>query len=140
MDTTFENLLNVLNSKNIRLSHQRLKILEYIISKRSHPTADEIYTELHKDIPTLSKTTVYNTLSVLSEAGIVKAIKIENNENKYDIAGNDHGHFKCESCGNIYDFKLDINSLNSNDLGNFRINSKDVYFTGVCPECIKQEE
>ena len=65
---------------------------------------EQIYTVLHKEIPTLSKTTVYNTLNTLIDAGLVKLITIDENETRYDIDTTTHGHFKCESCG-IYDFK-----------------------------------
>lgn len=99
-------------------------------------TVDRIFTDLQKDIPTLSKTTVYNTLWILVEAGLVRVITIEDNETRYDIEVENHGHFKCESCGTIYDFRIDINSLNPGDLNNFKISDKNVYFKGICPRCL----
>ncbi|MGI5927325.1 MAG: Fur family transcriptional regulator, partial [Thermacetogeniaceae bacterium] len=74
MDLTFEYLKKKLKTKNISLSYQRLKVLEYLTQNRCHPTVEQIFTELQKDIPTLSKTTVYNTLRILAEAGLVKVI------------------------------------------------------------------
>jgi len=136
MELKFEDLLNELKVKKIRLSHQRLKVLEYLILNQCHPTVDHIYNGLHKEVPTLSKTTVYNTLNSLTEAGLVRVINIEDNEIRYDINTNNHGHFKCESCKNIYDFNIDIDSFNSDDLKNFSINDKNVYFKGMCPQCI----
>ncbi|MDR7870891.1 MAG: Fur family transcriptional regulator [Tissierellaceae bacterium] len=138
MKVNFDDLTKELKNKNIRLSHQRLKVLEFITNNRIHPTVDQIYSELHKDIPTLSKTTVYNSLNALIDVGLVKVITIEDNETRYDIVTDDHGHFKCESCGKIYDFEINLDSLGSKDLSNFKINNKDVYFKGICPECIKQ--
>ncbi len=138
MKTTFDDLSKELKSKNIRLSHQRLKVLEYVANHKCHPTVEQIYTGLHKEIPTLSKTTVYNTLSTLIEAGLVKLITIEDNETRYDIVTENHGHFKCESCGTIYDFKIDIDLFNPKDLNGFRINNKDVYFKGICQKCINK--
>ncbi|MDD4422900.1 MAG: transcriptional repressor [Eubacteriales bacterium] len=125
------------------MSHQRLRILEYLTQNRCHPNAEQIFTALHKDIPTLSKTTIYNTLRVLVEAGLVRIITIEDNEVRYDINTDDHGHFKCESCGKIYDFNIDMSSLVSEDLVDFKINDKNVYFKGICPGCkinIKQKQ
>jgi Fe2+ or Zn2+ uptake regulation protein len=136
MKPVFEELKKKLNLKKINLSHQRLKVLEYLTQNRCHPTVDHIFTELHKDIPTLSKTTVYNTLRALAEAGMVRVITIEDNETRYDIDVENHGHFKCESCGTIYDFSIDIEALVSKDLSNFKINDKNVYFKGVCPRCL----
>ncbi|MBR0597349.1 Fur family transcriptional regulator [Sinanaerobacter chloroacetimidivorans] len=134
MKPTFENLADILKEKNIRLSHQRLKVLEYLIHNRCHPTVHQIYTDLHKDIPTLSKTTIYSTLNALAEADLVRVITIEDNETRYDIATDDHGHFKCESCGNIYDFDIEAESI-TGDLKNFKIKDKSVYFKGICPKC-----
>lgn len=138
MKLSFEDLTKELKNRNIRLSHHRLKVLEFLNDNRIHPTVDQIYIQLHKDIPTLSKTTVYNTLNALIDAGLVKVITIEDNETRYDIITDNHGHFKCESCGNIYDFEINLENFDSKDLNNFKINNKDVYFKGICPDCIKQ--
>lgn len=135
MQIKFENLLNELKNKKIRLSHQRLKVLEYLTKNYNHPTADQIYNGLHDEIPTLSKTTVYNTLSSLTHAGLVRVINIEDNETRYDINTHNHGHFKCESCKNIYDFNIDIDSIETSQLNGFEINDKNVYFKGTCRAC-----
>ncbi|MGI6778337.1 MAG: Fur family transcriptional regulator [Acetivibrionales bacterium] len=108
----FEDLKKELNTKSIRLSYQRLKVLEYLTKHQYHPTVDMIFTDLQKDIPTLSKTTIYNTLRILVEAGLVRVITIKDNETRYDITVKNHGHFMCESCGTIYDFNVDIDLLN----------------------------
>jgi Fur family peroxide stress response transcriptional regulator len=135
MKPIFEDIKQELKKKNINLSHQRLKVLEYLTQNRSHPTVDQIFTDLQKEMPTLSKTTVYNTLRMLVEEGFVRVLTIEDNETRYDIQVDGHGHFKCESCGEIYDFSLDMDSLKSGDLESFNIKDKDVYFKGICPKC-----
>jgi Fe2+ or Zn2+ uptake regulation protein len=135
MKRSYDELTNELKMKNIRLSHQRLKVLEYLTIHLDHPTVDQIYTDLQREIPTLSKTTVYSTLSTLADAGIVRVINIEGNETRYDIRVEDHGHFKCESCGTIYDFTADINSLRTGGLNHFDIKDKNLYFKGRCPTC-----
>lgn len=136
MKRSYDELTNELKMKNIRLSHQRLKVLEYLTIHLDHPTVDQIYNGLHKEIPTLSKTTVYSTLRALADAGIVRVVNIEDNETRYDIQVEDHGHFKCESCGTIYDFTADINSLTTGDLNHFDIKDKNLYFKGCCPTCL----
>jgi len=136
MKQSYDDLTNELKTKNIRLSHQRLKVLEYLTSHLVHPTVDQIYTHLHKEIPSLSKTTVYSTLNTLADAGMIRLINIEDNEIRYDITVENHGHFKCESCGTIYDFNTDMDSLQTGDLKNFSIKDKNVYFKGTCPKCL----
>ncbi|NYB74888.1 transcriptional repressor [Sedimentibacter hydroxybenzoicus DSM 7310] len=136
MKVNFESLIDELKNKKIRLSHQRLKVLEYLTTNYNHPTADQIYNGLHDEVPTLSKTTVYNTLSSLLDAGLIRAINIEDNEVRYDINTHDHGHFKCESCKNIYDFNIDIDLFEADQLSGFEINDKNVFFKGTCRSCI----
>ena len=138
MNITFEHLKQELKEKNINLSYQRLKVLEYLYNNRCHPTVDQIYTSLHGELPTLSKTTVYNTLRVLAESGLVRVITIDDNETRYDIDIEDHGHFRCDSCGEIYDFAVDIGSINWGELEGFKINAKNIYFNGVCPDCLSE--
>lgn len=136
MDPSFEEFKIELKKRNISLSFQRLKVLEYLVQNRCHPTVDQIFTDLQKNISTLSKTTVYNTLRILVEAGLVRVITIEDNETRFDIVVENHGHFKCEACGMIYNFCIDVESLTSKDLRNFMINDRNVYFKGICPRCL----
>ncbi|MDD2447887.1 MAG: transcriptional repressor [Tissierellia bacterium] len=133
---SFEDLQKELKNRNINLSYQRLKILQYLTNSQIHPTVDQIFTDLHKDIPTLSKTTVYNTLKLLVQSDLAKVLTIEDNETRYDINIENHGHFKCESCGEIYDFTIDLDSIANKELKNFKINDKKVYFKGICPRCL----
>lgn len=132
----FEELKKEIYQKGIKLSHQRLKVLEYLYQNQCHPTVDQIYIDLQKDIPTLSKTTVYNTLRTLAGVGLVRIITIEDNEVRYDIIIENHGHFKCESCGTIYNFSINIDLFVSEDLKSFKIEDKNVYFKGICPRCL----
>ena len=136
MNQKIENLAKTLNEKDIKPSYQRIKILEYLITKRSHPTVDKIFNDLLKEIPTLSKATVYNTLDLFKEANLARIVTIENNETRYDAKVASHGHFKCESCGSIYDFEVNIDNLSTDSLEHFKINEKNVYFRGICPKCL----
>ena len=131
-----EELTKTLQEKGLSLSHQRLKVLEYLSSHNNHPTVEEIYQSLQKEIPTLSKATVYNTLKTLVEIGVVKELQIENNEARYDIITDFHGHFKCQQCGKIYNFDIDINDKAFSGLNHFMIKQQDVYFKGICPDCL----
>ncbi len=136
MKPSFEELKEKLKQRNIHLSYQRLKVLEYLVQNQCHPTVEQIFSDLQKSISTLSKTTVYNILKILVEAGVVRVITIENYETRYDIEVEDHGHFKCASCGTIYDFNINFDLLKSADLKNFKISDKNVYFKGICPRCL----
>jgi len=140
LNQKIDNLVKTLVEKNIKPSYQRIKILEYLITKRNHPTVDKIFNDLIKEIPTLSKATVYNTLDLFKKANLAIVVTIENNKTRYDAKVASHGHFKCENCGNIYDFDVNIDNLPVDSLEHFKINEKNVYFKGVCPKCLSNNQ
>jgi Fe2+ or Zn2+ uptake regulation protein len=135
MNYSIKDISKMLSEKDIRPSHQRIKILEYLLENKQHPTVDMIYNELHEEIPTLSKTTVYNTLSLFNEAKLVRILSIDDNEARYDIDIENHGHFICKKCGDIHDFEINLDSLVKDNLDEFEINEKHIYFNGICPKC-----
>jgi len=126
-------------NNHIKPSYSRVKILEYIIDKRNHPTVEEIYSELLKELPTLSKTTVYNTLNTLLKANLIRLITIEEHEARYDADITEHGHFKCLQCGCVYDFGISLENNNIAGLDGFLIEDKNVYFKGVCQSCLENK-
>jgi Fur family transcriptional regulator, peroxide stress response regulator len=133
---TFDDLKQILDQKGIKLSFQRLKVLEYLTIHHSHPTADRIFSDLQVELPTLSKTTVYNTLRILVDAKLVRIVNIEEAEARYDLVAKSHGHFKCETCGRIDNFSIDIETVPFGDLEDYQIDLKDVYFKGICSRCL----
>ncbi|MBN2899663.1 MAG: transcriptional repressor [Clostridia bacterium] len=134
------NVGEFLKSNDIKPSYQRMRIFEYLLGSKDHPTVDMIYKELIGEIPTLSKTTVYNTLNLFVEHGIVSRITIEENETRYDADTAVHGHFKCEKCEKVLDFVTDLSVLNIQDIKEFQINQQHLYFRGICSDCLKKGE
>jgi len=130
---SLDEISQFLSQKGIRPSFHRLKIFEYLINERTHPTADEIYEVLKKEIPAISKATVYNTLRLFLEKQIVQLINLEKNEARYDSTLSWHGHFKCLSCGQIYD--VGIEKLELSGLGNYQVLEKHLDLKGLCPSC-----
>ncbi len=126
-----------LKSHDIKPSYPRLRIFKYLLDNRSHPTVDEIYKELVREIPTLSKMTVYNTLDLFVKKCIVITMVIEEKETRYDVDISFHGHFKCETCGDIYDFKINDLEIDFKKGEGFQINERHLYFKGICQECLK---
>lgn len=133
-----EELKQYLVHKGIKPSLQRIKILEYLRSFNGHPSIDDIYRGLIKINPTLSKTTVYNSIKIFLEKNIVKIVNIDLNEHRYDIDTSLHGHFKCRKCGKIYDFSIDPIKQEDREISDFII--EEVYGTikGICDKCKKK--
>lgn len=119
----------------VKPSYQRIRILDYFSKSKSHPTANEVYENIISEIPTLSKTTVYNTINLFVKNKIIKEILIEENEVRYDWASSEHGHFKCEICGELFDIPFSIDVSKYPDLKDTVITEKHVYFKGICNSC-----
>ena len=131
-----ENYLgDFLRNNGIKPSFQRIKIYEYLLQNKEHPTVETIYNALNSQIPTLSKTTVYNTLKVFIEKGIAMAITIDDTEVRFDADVRVHGHFKCDLCHKIYDFEVDVESISSDALKDFDIYDQQMFFYGACKVC-----
>jgi len=139
MDRKYTYLADELISKNIRPSHQRLKILEYFHLHHNHPTVEEIYKKLKPTMPTLTKATIYNTLKIFVEEQLVDEVHIEDNEVRYDLRAKCHGHFKCNRCGAIYDFQIEMDKIPVEGLNEFQVETRNVYFKGVCPKCLSNK-
>lgn len=130
------NAIDILTKFEIRPSLQRVAILDYILKNKFHYTADEIYDELYKSMPTLSRTTVYNTLHLLTDKGAVKALNLENEAVHFDAELCPHAHFICTECKKIHDVMISddlwkkINLIPQVDEAELQIN-----YRGVCSQC-----
>ena len=129
---------NIMMSMGVKPSALRLQIYEYLDKHRTHPTVDEIYVSLAEHFPTLSKTTVYNTVKILEKSGIIKAISIEGFRTRYDANAEFHGHFLCKDCGMVYD--VAINECPNFPKAGFEVSSKDVYYSGRCKSCLENKK
>ena len=139
-----EKYVKLLKEKNLKITPQRIKILKYVDTHRTHPTADEIYSSLKKDIPSLSKTTVYNSLDILKKHGLIKALSICGSEHRYDFKNDMHHHFLCKKCGRIYDIEFKCPNI-KHIKGEIQSSGHHIaevhgYFIGTCNDCIKKVE
>ncbi len=135
--TVMFNLKKFLEDKKISPTIQRLKILKFIKGNKKHPTVDMIYRKISKEIPTLSKTTIYNTMNLLVKKGVVSEICLGEGEVRYDINLNPHCHFRCTECGNIFDVEIESKLFEMKNINGNQILHTSIYFTGKCEECLK---
>lgn len=129
-------------SYNIKPSVQRIAIMDYLLSHKTHPSIDEIYMALCKQIPTLSKTTVYNTLKLFVEHGAAQMLTIDERNACFDGDTSPHAHFLCKQCGHIFDlpYAREEQQLEPIDMNGFRVEEVHQYYKGVCPACASKEE
>lgn len=120
----------------IRPSMQRIAVMKYLLDHRTHPTVDDIYMALSKEMPTLSKTTVYNTLELLVEHKAVLELTIDGAMAHYDGYPEAHSHFLCRGCKKIFDTMFSQDAIKSIMPGNgFEVEETQLYYKGLCPEC-----
>ena len=101
--TTREDSIEFLRRIGVTPSPQRTAIYHFLRTHAIHPTAETIFAAVRAEQPSLSLTTVYNTLKLLAEKHAVQEIFIEGCEVRYDADMSAHGHFKCLHCGEVYD-------------------------------------
>ena len=130
MDSTSQHL----SGYGIRPSVQRLAIMRYLRSNRTHPTADEIFEALRKQMPTLSKTTVYNTLKLFVDHGAAIYIGIDEKNARFDGYVDPHAHFRCKKCGKIIDLDIDAEQFLPKNF-NGKIEEAYFYLKGLCEDC-----
>lgn len=125
----------ILKESGIKPSLHRIKILEYLIERKNHPTVDVIYKDISGEIPTLSKTTIYNTLKTFHDNSIVQMLTIEGNEVKYDVVLDKHAHLKCIKCDNLYDLNVSTKSLSLKNIDGHQILEGQLHYRGICKNC-----
>jgi len=121
---------------SIKPSVQRSAVMNFLLKNRIHPTIDEIYMALSPSMPTLSKTTVYNTLGLFVERGAVRALAIDERNARYDVDISAHAHFMCRSCGAVHDiFSLNNNMFQTPQISKFKIDAVEISYFGICENC-----
>lgn len=128
-------LTGMMHSAGLRPSLQRIAVFNLVANSKKHPTADEIFSNLTNIYPSLSRTTVYNSLHALVEAGLIRELEIDSGNKHYDLAPQaPHSHFICKACGRIFDMAIPSGIKSYAEPG-FCVDSVDVYYKGVCPDC-----
>ena len=120
----------------IKPSLQRMAVMDYLMKNPVHPTVDLIFNELSPAIPTLSKTTVYNTLKLLEENGAIQTLNIDEKNVRYDADISPHAHFRCKKCGQVDDlFVTGLGSIQMESVEKRMITECQVYYKGYCEKC-----
>lgn len=124
----------------IKPSVQRMAIMKYLMEHRTHPTVDEVYIALSPEMPTLSKTTVYNTLKLFAEQGAALMLTIDDRNLHFDADTAPHAHFICQECSEIYDLPYPaMKEKESSFVDGHEIKEEHYYYRGLCKKCLKKK-
>ena len=124
-----------------RETKQREAILKALRNTRSHPTADQIYDEVRKDIPNISKGTVYRNLQVLQDDGAITELKLNDTLSRYEVKQESHYHFRCEKCGRVSDIDMPVDKELDQQVEKgtgLKVSYHQLEFRGLCKDCQKK--
>ena len=134
-----EEMRSKLAQSGHRITPQRLCILQALTESETHPSAEEIFTEVHRACPTTSLATIYKTLQTLKDMGEVIELEFSDGSNRYDgLRPRSHPHAVCTHCGKIVDVEMD--GLNDFDkkaaaLSGYEVVHYRIDFYGLCGDC-----
>lgn len=128
-----------LKEMGVLLTIQRYAVLEFLQDNNLHPTAEVIYQSLRGIYPALSRATVYNTLELLRQHGLVQELTIERDRARFDYRIEPHHHFLCRHCGRVYDVDTDRCPFERGKwIDGHKVEDMRLYITGICFECHKE--
>ena len=121
-----------------KYSRQRESIIDNLMARADHPTADKVYSDIRLVYPNISLGTVYRNLSLLSAEGVIHTLVTDDGLLRFDSNVKPHSHFICRSCGCVTDmYEPDISGLCSaaEETVDSSISHCDLIFYGLCREC-----
>lgn len=140
-ESTLHRAANLMKASKMKVTTQRLAVLEYLLQSKNHPTADEIYQELEHRFTNISPATIYNNLRALSDMGLVRELIYSNKSSRFDGDTSEHYHIVCEGCGEMIDFHYPVLKeveAAAEQLSNFKISHHRLELYGKCEECQEQ--
>jgi len=135
-----EKIRDKIANSGLKVTPQRISVYEAIISMEDHPTAEMIRAEVAKKIPTISLGTVYKTLEVFVNKGLIKKIRTEEDVMRYDPVLEKHHHLYCQKTNTIADYydeqlnQIIRDYFKQKDISNFKIEDVKVHIIGEFKE------
>ncbi|HEY9074595.1 MAG TPA: Fur family transcriptional regulator [Desulfobaccales bacterium] len=137
-----EDFVQKLRAHGIAVTPQRLAVLGSLEHRRDHPSAEKIYQEVRRQLPAISFNTVYKTLEILCQKGLVLKVNPLHEVALYDGETEQHVHLVCRRCHAIIDLHRQWQppmDLSPEELQGFRVDHQSLTLWGLCPSCQRQE-
>lgn len=122
----------------LKYSRQREMIKDFLMTRKDHPTADLVYSNIRQDCPNISLGTVYRNLTLLADLGEIQRLRVGDGIDHFDADTSSHYHFICSDCGAVIDLEMDsIDNITDIAGKNFdgSILGHVTYFYGKCSKC-----
>jgi Fur family ferric uptake transcriptional regulator len=132
-------LSNVLQEKGFRLTRSRRCILDALVSCEGHISADNLFEIIQQEWPGIGRMTVYRTLDLLSELGLIRPVYQGTGAAHYILLDDGHHHhLVCSGCDKVIEFQncvvQEIEKVIARSF-NFEIQGHLLEFFGLCQEC-----
>lgn len=124
----------------MKVTPQRMAVYSMLVHTDSHPSAEEVYHSIRKQVPAVSLGTVYKILDMLHEHGFLLKVATQNQTARFDARVDFHHHALCDDCGKLLDISgnLDAALLAQASAVNFVPSACEVLFHGRCQECAEK--
>jgi Fur family peroxide stress response transcriptional regulator len=132
-----EDLVSLLREGGLRITPQRIAIVDYLLKTEDHPSAIHIHNTIKKKYPMVSLSTVYKTLELLKEKKLINEIEVEG-EARFDAHTDEHINLVCMNCGKIEDIdeeSLKIIQSRAAKKSKYHIVKSSFEFFGYCSSC-----
>ncbi len=133
----------LIRGAGLRVTATRVAVLD-ALRDRPHATADDVYARLVGSLPGTSKQSVYNALGDFADAGLARRIEPAGHSGTFELrVGDNHHHVVCTRCGRIDDVDCVVGEapcLHAPEGSGFVIETAEVTFWGVCPDCRAESE
>ena len=132
----------VCRSAGVKITHQRTEIFRHVAQSRRHPDAKAVFHGVRKRVPTISLDTVYRTLWLLADHGLITTLGPPRESTRFDANLRRHHHFVCRRCGPINDFysdAFDELQLPEAAAAIGLVETTHVEMQGVCRTCSSQQ-
>jgi len=140
---SYQEIVEKLENQGVYLTPQRKAIIKYLASVNNgiHLSVEDIYNDLTKKFPRISKASIYTTVAFLVENDLIGELYIGNGSRYFDANPEKHAHFYCTKCGNIYDITdEEINEiLNRSSIDEHQIEKVFLTYQGICSNCLKNK-
>jgi len=142
MTEHFDHYRQLLEQQDMRVTPQRIFILQAIDEGQGHVTADEITIRIRTHFPAISAATIYRTLDQLCKAGLISSSRIKERQMVYELVGEQpHNHLVCEYCGRVINIDdKEMSSMYSvlTQLYGFVARAQHIVINGSCADCISR--
>ncbi len=126
---------------NLKHSRQRDSIKAFLSTRKDHPTAEIVYTNVRQSFPNISLGTVYRNLTLLADLGEIARLRVGDGVDRFDYDTAPHYHFVCSECGRVMDLEMPLMEQLTETAGKSfegKIEGHVTYFYGHCNKCIQK--